>query len=187
MRSLPRELRILLLASGLFALGNSSDSFLILRSRRVGLDLSMVILAYVAYNLVYSIGSIPAGRLADRFGARRVYIAGVVVYAAVYIGFALNRSFIGVWILFIFYGAYIAMTDSVSRALVGAFIADKGIAATVYGLLQTIISVGLVLASVIGGALWTFVGSWATFAFAAMCAVLALIVFVFAGARDRAH
>lgn len=182
--SLPRELKVFLVASGLFALGNSSDSFLILRSRSIGLSLSMVILAYVVYNAVYSAASTPAGGLADRFGARRVYVAGIVIYVVVYIGFALNRSAPGVWALFAAYGLYIAMTDSVSRALVGGFITDESQAAGIYGLLQTIISIGLVSASVIGGVLWTFVGAWATFAFGALCGTLALLVFVSADLRQ---
>jgi MFS family permease len=179
--NLPRELKVFLVASGLFALGNSSDSFLILRSRSVGLSLTMVILAYVVYNVVYSAASTPAGSLADRFGARRVYVVGIIIYVGVYVGFALNRSAAGVWLLFAAYGFYIAMTDSVSRALVGGFITDQSEAAGIFGLLQTIISVGLVLASVIGGILWTVVGAWATFSFAALCAVLALSVFLTAG------
>jgi MFS family permease len=180
LRSLPRELKIFLLASGLFALGNSSDSFLILRSRSVGLSLSFVVLAYVVYNFVYSAASTPAGSLADRIGPRRVYAAGVVVYVVVYVGFALNRSVFGVWVLFTIYGLYIALTDSVSRALVGSFITNENEAAGIFGLLQTVTSIGLVLASVIGGILWTLIGSWATFAFAAGCAILALLVFLLA-------
>ena len=184
LRSQPRELKIFLLASGLFALGNSSDSFLILRSKNVGLSLSFVVLAYVAYNFVYGAASTPAGSLADRVGPRRVYAAGIVIYVVVYIGFALNRSVIGVWGLFTIYGFYIAMTDSVSRALVGSFIENDNEAAGIFGLLQTIISIGLVSASVIGGLLWSLVGSWATFTFAAGCATLALLVFLLAGRKQ---
>jgi MFS family permease len=102
----------------------------------------------------------------------------------VYIGFALNRSVIGVWVLFTIYGFYIAMTDSVSRALVGSFIENDNEAAGIFGLLQTIISIGLVSASVIGGLLWSLVGSWATFTFAAGCATLALLVFLLAGRKQ---
>jgi MFS family permease len=178
LRSLPRELKIFVMASGLFALGNSSDSFLILRSKSVGLSLSLVILAYVVYNVVYSAASTPAGNLADRFGPRRVYVTGVVIYVCVYVGFAVNRSTTGVWFLFGVYGLYIAMTDSVSKALVGSFITDHNEAATIYGLLQTVISFGLLLASIIGGILWSLVGAWATFAFAALCATSALGVFL---------
>ncbi len=178
--SLPRELRIFLIANGLFALGNSSDSFLILRSEDTGLGLSLTVAAYVVYNFVYSAASSPAGTLADRFGARKVYVVGVVIYVAVYVGFALNTSTTGVWFLFFFYGLYIALTDSVSRAFVGGFITDPRRDAVVYGLLQTVISLGLVLASVIGGVLWTAVGYRATFAFAAACATMALAAFLWA-------
>jgi len=175
---LPTELKTFLVVSGLFAFANSSDSFLILRSRSVGLSLSLVILAYVLYNVVYSVASTPAGMLADRFGPRRVYAAGVALYVLVYAGFAVNSSRAAVWILFAVYGLYIALTDSVARALVGSFVTDERQAAGIYGLLQTVVSVGLVLASVVGGVLWSLVGSWATFAFASACAAAALVVFV---------
>ncbi len=181
--SLPRQLRLFLWASGLFALGNSSDSFLILRAKSVGLSISLVIVAYVVYNVIYTAASTPAGILADRLGAKRVYVAGVVIYALVYIGFAINHSTTGVWVLFSVYGLYIALTDSVSRSLVGSFIAHETQAAGIYGLLQTVISVGLVLASIIGGVRGSTVGSWATFAFGAACAFGAIVVLFF-GARS---
>jgi predicted MFS family arabinose efflux permease len=102
---------------------------------------------------------------------------GVALYVAVYIGFTLNHSLRGVWILFIIYGFYIALTDSVSRALVASFVTDQSQAAGIFGLLQTVLSIGLVAASIIGGVLWTTIGSWATFAFASLCALAALVVF----------
>ena len=183
LRSLPRDLRIFLFANGLFALGNSSDSFLILRAKGIGLSISLVILAYVLYNVVFSVASAPAGILADRLGPKRVYVAGVMVYAIVYLGFSINRSAIGVWALFAVYGLYIALTDSVSRALVGSYITDQNEAASIYGLLQTVISIGLVFASIIGGVLWSTVGAWATFSFATGCAFAALLVFLLAGVK----
>ena len=183
LRSLPTELRIFLIASGLFALGNSSDSFLILRAKSVGLSISLVILAYVLYNVVYSVASTPAGIVADRLGPKRVYIAGVAVYVIVYVGFAINRSVTGVWVLFSIYGLYIALTDSVSRALVGSFVTDQHEAAGIYGLMQTVVSVGLVMASIIGGVLWSLVGSWATFAFGATCAFAAILLLLSTNTR----
>ena len=178
-KTLPRELKIFLIASGLFALGNSSDSFLILRSKNLGLSLSLVVLAYIVYNIVYTAASVPAGIVADKIGPKRVYIVGVMIYVIVYTGFALNRSTAGIWGLFAVYGLYIALTDGVSKALVGQYI-NKKEAGSIYGLLQTITSIGILLASIIGGILWSTVGPWATFAFGAISAALALLVFLFA-------
>lgn len=175
---LPRELKIFFVATGLFALGNSSDSFLILRSRNLGLSLSLVVLAYVIYNIVYTLASVPAGNLADKIGPKGVYMTGIVIYVFVYAGFALNKSATGIWGLFAVYGLYIALTDGVSKALVGQFI-DKREAGGVYGLLQTITSIGILLASIIGGLLWTTLGPSATFYFGAACAALSLLVFVY--------
>jgi MFS family permease len=187
LRSLPPELRLFLIASGLFALGNSSDSFLILRARSDGLSISLVILVYVLYNVVYSVASTPAGIVADRIGPKRVYIAGVAIYLIVYVGFAINSSVTGVWVLFSIYGLYIALTDSVSRALVGSYVIDQHEAAGIYGLMQTVVSIGLVLASITGGVLWSIVGAWATFAFAAGCALSALLLLLSTAGRPPAR
>ncbi|MHB1208892.1 MAG: MFS transporter [Acidimicrobiales bacterium] len=177
LQSLPRELRVFLVVSALFSLGNSSDSFLLLRARSIGLSLSLVVLVYICYNLVYSLASTPAGMLADRFGPRRIYAAGITLYVVVYLGFAFNHSLAGAWVLFGVYGFYIALTDSVSRALVASFVTDQSQAAGIFGLLQTVLSVGLVAASIVGGVLWSTLGAWATFAFASLCALAALVVF----------
>lgn len=174
---LPKQLKLFLLASSLFALGNSSDSFLILRAGDLGLSLTLIILAYVVYNIVYSIASVPAGKLADKLGSEKVFAVGILLYVAVYLGFALTNSQASVWGLFAVYGLYIAFTDGVSKALVGQYIRHEE-AGGVYGLLQTIMSVGILLASVIGGLLWTAMGPTATFVFGAACAFVGLLVFL---------
>ncbi len=91
-------------------------------------------------------------------------------------GFALNTTTTAIWGLFAFYGLYIALTDGVSKALVGQYI-NKAEAGGIYGLLQTITSFGILFASIIGGLLWSAIAPWATFAFGAGCAALALVVF----------
>ncbi|MHB1087255.1 MAG: MFS transporter, partial [Acidimicrobiales bacterium] len=142
LHSLPGELKTFLVVSALFSLGNSSDSFLLLRARSIGQSLSLVVLAYICYNVVYSLASTPAGMLSDRFGPRRVYASGIALYVVVYLGFTLNHSLSATWVLFSVYGLYIALTDSVSRALVASFVIDQSQAAGIFGLLQTVLSLG---------------------------------------------
>jgi MFS family permease len=70
----------------LFALGNSSDAFLLLRAKDVGLGNSEVVLSYVLFNAVYAAAAMPAGIASDRLGRRSIIGAG---FAAVYARFRL--------------------------------------------------------------------------------------------------
>ncbi len=166
-----------LLVTALFSLGNSADSFLILQAKQIGLALTAVVLAYVVYNLVYTLLSTPAGLLADKLGAHYIFPIGLVIYSLVYVGFAFNTQPQLVWLLFATYGAYIALTDGVSKALIGAWITSAE-AGAAYGVTQTVTSVMTLLASLIGGALWSLFGAQATFLFGAGCALLALLLYL---------
>ena len=110
--------RWLLAGSLLFAVGNSSDMFILLKAEDVGLGTSGVILVYVLYNLVYAAASLPLGGLSDRVGQLPVVIGGYLVFAAVYAGFAVAGSWPAVAVLFAAYGLYIAATEGTSKALI---------------------------------------------------------------------
>ena len=146
----------------LFGIGNSSDAFIILRARDLGLGVTLVVLAYVVYNTVYAGLSLPAGHLSDVFGRRRVIFGGFVLFSAVYFGFAAVDGAAAVWFLFAAYGVYMAMTEGVGRALV-ADLAQPERRATLLGLYHSGIGVTAVLASVLAGVLWEVVGPPAPF------------------------
>lgn len=176
LRGYSREFQWLLMVLLMFSIGNSSDAFLILRAKGLGMSLTLVILVYVLYNIVYATLSTPAGKMSDRFGAKRVMITGIVIYALVYLGFALDRESLFIWPLFTVYGAYIALTDGVSKALASQFI-TKDQAAGAFGTMQMLTGLATLLASVIGGVLWSLIGPQATFFFGTGCAVLSLLCF----------
>ena len=163
----------------LFALGNSSDAFLILRAKDLGLSLSIVILMYVVYNAAYSLLSLPAGIVADRIGKRQLITGGFFVYGLVYMGFALTGQGSALWPLFLVYGIYMALTDGQARAMV-AELSPEERRGTFLGLYHTGIGLMAVAASVLAGVLWDVVGKPAPFwlgastGFAAAALMLAL-------------
>jgi len=73
----------------LFSLANSSDSFLLLRTRDLGYSPVAVVLIYALYNITYSAFSYPFGALSDRFGRWRMIAAGWLIYSLVYLCLAL--------------------------------------------------------------------------------------------------
>ncbi len=166
------EFRGLLLAILVFGLGNSSDTFLLLRARHLGLGTTAVVLAYVLYNVVYAGLALPAGIRSDRVGRRNVMLVGLLVFSAVYLGFAVAPGPALVWPLFAVYGAYIALTDGVGKALV-ADLAPRERQATALGLYSTVVGLSALVASVVAGLLWDAVGPAAPFVYGAALAVLA--------------
>lgn len=167
--------RWLLAGSLLFAVGNSSDMFLLLKAGDVGLGASGVILVYVLYNLVYAAASLPLGSLSDRVGQLPLVLGGYLVFAAVYAGFAVAGSWPAVAGLFAAYGAYIAATEGTSKALISRAtpLRERGAA---IGLHATATGLASLVASALGGVLWSALGPWATFAFGASCALGAAVV-----------
>jgi len=172
--ALPTRLKAFLIVVLLFALGNSSNQFLLLRAKDVGFAPHMVLLLYLAYNIVYALFSYPAGRLSDRIGRKTLLVLGYLFYGLVYLGFALVQSQAHVWPLFAAYGLYIAFTEGVEKALV-ADIAPLELRATLIGLHATFVGIGLLPASFLAGVLWDVLGASAPFYFGGGLGLLAAL------------
>lgn len=175
--SLPRAFWHVLAVWVVFSLGNSSDVFLILRSEDLGLDATLVVLAFALYNVVYSLLSWPLGSLSDRVSRPLVLGGGLAVFAGVYAGFATASGAWAVWPLFTVYGVYIAATEGVARAWIADH-APREAAGTAYGIFAAATGGSLLLASVAAGLLWTHVSPSAPFVLGAVSACLALLLLV---------
>jgi MFS family permease len=167
--------RWLLVGSLVFAAGNSTNTFILLKASSVGFGYTGVILVYVLYNLTYAGGSLPLGSLSDRIGQFPVVIGGFVVFAVVYAGFAAAKSAALVAVLFAAYGLYIAATEGTSKALISRAAPDEE-RASAMGFYDTAVGVATFVASTLGGILWSTVGPWATFAYGAACAAVAATI-----------
>lgn len=176
--ALDRRLRLFLIFTFIFTLGNSSNQFLLLRAQNLGNPLPTVILLYLVYNVTYCLFSYPASRLSDKIGRKKLLVAGYFFYGLVYLGFALNRSPANLWFLFGFYGLYIGFTEGVEKALI-ADIAPANLRATAIGLHATLVGIGLLPASLFAGMLWKFFSPAAPFYFGGIMGILASAGFWF--------
>ncbi len=166
-KNLSPKLRSFLIIVGIFALGNSSNGFLLLRMRNLGWTTINILFLYLLYNITYAIFSYPCGRLSDRIGKKGPLVGGYLVYSAVYFGFALlnpQKSPTIAWLLFGVYGLYSALTEGLEKSLV-ADISPENQRATFIGLHATLTGIGLLPASLIAGGLWSLFGPKAPFLF----------------------
>ncbi len=173
-RVLPRRLKLFLIIVFLFALGNSSNQFLLLRAKNLGLSIIAVLLAYLFYNLIFGVFAFPIGKISDRIGRKKVLIIGYLVYGLVYIGFALSNRPELVWVLFGIYGLYNAFTEGIEKALV-AEVAPETFRGTLIGLHATLVGIGLFPASLLAGLLWSIWGASAPFYFGGALGVISAI------------
>jgi MFS family permease len=161
----------------LFAIGNSSDVFLILRAQQIGIPTVMIPVVYLLFNLVYSLSSIPAGIAADRFGRKRVILLGFILFAILYYGFAIAESITAIWFLFAFYGLFMGLTEGIQKAFLATII-PQDFKATAFGVYTTAVGIAMFPASLIGGWLWDNISPSATFYFGAITATLSAILFI---------
>jgi len=178
LRDLPAAFWLFTLATGLFTLGNSSDAFLALRSQDLGVGVRDLLLIAVAFNVVDALVAWPMGALSDRLGRRRLLAAAWSLYAIVYAGFAVAGGSGVVLPLWLLYGAYYGVNEAVGRALV-ADLATPERRATAYGIVNAVVGLAILPASVVAGLLWDGVGPAAPFWFGAGCAAAGILVLGF--------
>lgn len=172
----PVDYKQLVLGLLVFTLFNSSDVFLLLKTKEITGSDTTTILAYIFYNLVYAAASYPLGVLADRFGLKRVFCGGLLVFAIVYLLFALSTTTYLLFIAFFLYGIYAAATEGIAKAWITNLAHDTN-TATAIGFYTSGQSICTLLASVVAGVLWTGLNSTVPFIVTALAALGVYIYF----------
>lgn len=173
--------KIFLVVMILFTLGNSSDSFIILRAQERGLSVLQTLLMLMTFTAIYTALSGPLGAWSDRIGRRKLIIGGWLAYGLVYLGFALADAGWQIWTLFGLYGVYYAATEGVAKAFVADLVPDAQ-RGTAYGFFNAAIGITALPASLLAGLLWQGAGTWsgfgasAPFFFGASLALLSVIL-----------
>ncbi len=174
---------------GLFALANSSDAFLLLRARNLGMSDMEVVLAYALFNLVYAASAFPLGVLSDRVGRWPMLCCGWALYAAVYFWMG-EAPMAGLWLLFPIYGLYMGLTDGASKTLI-AVQTEPGTRGLAIGMFQMVVGLMTLCGSLLAGLLWDVSGPASAFrlgggmALAALAALFILAPWRHTGRRDR--
>ena len=157
-----------------FSLANSSDAFLLLRAVNLGLAPWEVVLLYALFNVVYMLGSYPAGLLSDRVGRWRIIAVGWLLYAIVY-GLLACTGATAIWPILALYGVQLALTDGVGKALLVDH-APRDRRGFAFGIFYMASSATALASSVIAGVLWDRVGPEAPFWFGSAVAAFAVLL-----------
>jgi MFS family permease len=158
-----------------FTLGNSTDAFLILRANQLGVSLAFIPLLWIVLHIVKSASSTPGGALSDRIGRRPLIVAGWIVYALVYAGFAAATTQWHAWALFGLYGVVFGLSEGTEKALIADLVpADhRGRA---FGWYHATVGLAALPASLLFGTIWDHFGASAAFLTGAALAITSALL-----------
>ncbi len=161
----------------LFALINSSNVFLILRAKELGLSDLWVLGAYVVFNIVAALFAFPLGIWGDKYGFKWMYVFGLFVFALSYglFGFGLASTW-ALIALFALYGIFASVNDGTAHAWLSLHVPAE-YKATGLGLQMTLSSLAFFAASLFTGILWKQVGSSLTFTILSLATVIMILYF----------
>jgi MFS family permease len=170
-----RNFRLCLLALVVFTLGNSSDAFLLVRAGELGVPTVMLPFLWCAFHVVKSSSNLLLGRAVDRFGPRPFIFLGWLVYAGIYLAFALATTAWEAWAFFLAYALFYGLTEPAEKTLVANLVGSerKGLA---FGWYNFAIGVATLPSSLIFGALYQVYGAFVAFAWGAGLALVAMVL-----------
>jgi MFS family permease len=178
LKRLPWNLKLFVIISTIFALGNFGFAFLLLKAKNIGFTDENAILLYILFYVVYSLFTIPAGILSDKKGRKPVLMAGYVLFSVTAIGLILTSQIYAIIILFVTYGIFFAMIDGVQRAFV-VDLAPPNLKGTALGTFHTATGIIALPGGLILGLLWDKISPQATFIFAFLLSICSLVLFIF--------
>lgn len=173
-KELPKPFWHLLAGAAAFAVANSSDAFLLLRSQEMGVSIASIPLLWSLLHLVKAVTCWYGGRLSDRIGPRIVTAGGWILYSGVYIGFATLHNPAWAWLLFVIYGFFFGATEGSLKAWVASLVPPER-RGTAYGVLGLAEGLLLLPASLIAGYLWDTCGSTVPLTVASAVSLLAAL------------
>jgi MFS family permease len=178
LKSLPKNLKLFILVSALFALANFGYAFLLLKAKSAWATDERAIRFYVLFYGVYTLVSAPMGMLSDRFGRKAMLWIAYSVFLVVTLWLALVTQIWRVILFFVLFGFLFGIVDGTQRAMV-VDLAGKEWKWTALGVFNTAIWIVALPGWFILGMLRDKISPEATFLFAFAIGVLLMILFGF--------
>ncbi len=174
---IPPDLGRFLVLACLFALGNFSYMFFILRAQGIfsgSQAAASAILLYALFNLIYALLALPAGIWSDRIGRKKILALGYGLFALTALGFAIVSSQTGLIMLFALYGLVYALVDGSERAFVSD-LSPVSLRGSALGIYSGALGLAAIASSLLAGAIWELWGQQAKFVFGAGAAGMAAV------------
>ncbi|MGQ0695064.1 MAG: MFS transporter [Nitrospiraceae bacterium] len=157
-----------------FTLARFSEAFLVLRAQQGGMPIALVPLVMVAMNLVYASSAYPFGRISDAMSHRKLLTLGLLVLIGADLVLATSDHWgdvllgVGLW------GLHMGMTQGLFARMV-ADTAPPDLRGTAYGFFNLAGGLAMLIASVLAGLLWDWLGASFTFYAGAAFCVIAIL------------
>ncbi|MEA3295188.1 MAG: MFS transporter [Euryarchaeota archaeon] len=174
-KALTPELKKFIIISTIFTLGHFGYAFLLLRALDIGQDITNTLVMYILFYLIYTIFTIPAGIISDKFGRKPVIISGYLLFGLTSIGLSLTSDLFWTVSLFMLYGLFFAMIDGVQRAFV-VDLTPPELKATALGTFHAATGLAALPAGLIAGLLWEFFSPETTFFYSFIVSIIAAVL-----------
>ncbi len=138
----------------LFALVNVPDTLLLLRIYQIGTSTTNVVLAYIAFNVVYTLAAYPAGILAEKISPHRIYALGLGAFAVSYLILSqLTEPSVTMYVVVALYGLFPALTDGIGKSMVSTTVPSSS-HGRAQGLFQSLSGFSILAAGLWAGVIW---------------------------------
>jgi MFS family permease len=161
-----------LVALAVFSLASSGDLFLVRRLTDLGLDASLIPIAWLSLQLFKGLFNVPGGKASDKFGRKPVLVIAWLLYGATYLAFGWVDTWIAAWALFVPYALHYGLAEGGQRALLAESVgpAERGRA---FGIALAIEGAAVLPANVVFGMVYDQASAFLAFAGAAALALAA--------------
>jgi MFS family permease len=176
-RFMGAEFKRYLKVAGFFSLAYFSFAFLLLKANQVGFEIRDITLLYALFNVSFVLLSIPIGKMGDAIGRKKIILAEYAIYFLMSLGFIFASTKTSVILLFLLYGIFYAIDEGQSKAYISGITKDEQRASAI-GIYNFITGIIYLPASLIAGVLWNSYGPSVTFSFAAVIAIISLLLFL---------